>query len=86
MNYIFDYIGIYLKRQSEEKALKIYITDALQLICENTANFSHGKYMSIKYSDIVYKADNKPQRSSEDIINSVKKNLKEMRGEKDERI
>lgn len=84
MEYIFDCITSGLKKQAEEKTYRIYLTDALRVISENTATLSKGKYIPIRYCDMVYNTHNEQQRSSEDIISSVKENLRRMRGENSE--
>lgn len=70
-----------------EELYKIYVTDALQIISENTARYSGGKSMSKRYWDFMNTADNEPQRTSEDIIESIGNDLDLLgKEENDERI
>lgn len=41
------------KKQNEEKLYKLYVTNCLQAISENTAKNIGGKYISKIYSDII---------------------------------
>lgn len=41
------------KREQEEKAYRVYVTDALRLTVENTAKFSGGNYIKARYIDII---------------------------------
>lgn len=68
-------IAVFQKNQ-EEKLYKVYITDSLQLISENTAVFVKGKAISKRFYDIAYKdAENKqPEKSADEILNEVTKN------------
>ena len=79
-----------IKRQSEEKAFRIYITDSLQAITNNTSNFvvpgagavEHGAKINKRFEDIL---GNKPQKeekqeTAEDVINRITGNLMSMGG------
>ena len=41
------------KREQEEKAYRVYVTDALRLTVENTAKFAGGNYIKARYIDII---------------------------------
>ena len=45
-------LPVLLKKQNQEKAYRIYVTDALKTITENTAKYSGGNYMKIRYYDL----------------------------------
>ena len=61
----------------------MYLTDALQIIAENTARFGGGKSLSKRYWDIIDKGANEPQRTSEEIISTITKQLEEMTGKEE---
>lgn len=52
--YILDHCYDYLKIMSEDTALKVYITDALKAVAENTAKLTKdGVYLKKRYYDII---------------------------------
>lgn len=63
--------------------LEIYITDALQCISENTARFDGGKSLSKRYWDVIDTSHNEPQRTSDEIIATISKQLEEMAGKEE---
>lgn len=77
-------ISSFLKEQ-KERAYRTYVTDALMLISENTANISNGKYMSKNFSDIYKKneqgeEDKKP--TAEEVKERIKSKFRKKGGEK----
>ena len=58
------------KREQEEKAYRVYVTDALRLTVENTAKFAGGNYIKARYIDIIEpkKHDN---RTGEEITADI---------------
>ena len=67
------------QREQEEKAYRIYVTDALKSIAENTgrALMSEGVGMSMRYVDII---NPKPvdNRTEAEIIDHIKNKLKQL--------
>ena len=55
---------------TENLLYRVYITDALQKICENTANFAGGHIMPKRFYDLAY---GKEESAEEIITNIVKK-------------
>ena len=58
------------KREQEEKAYRVYITDALRLTVENTAKFAGGSYIKARYIDVIEqkKQDN---RTGDEIVADI---------------
>ena len=58
------------KREQEEKAYRVYVTDALRFTVENTAKFAGGNYIKARYIDIIEpkKHDN---RTGEEITADI---------------
>ena len=54
----------------QEKAYKIYVTDSLRIIGENTAKFAGGGYLKSRWADVV---DSRPKeaRTGEEIVAEV---------------
>ena len=61
-----------VNQQTKDTAYRVYITDCLKLIAENTANISRGQYMKARYYDVIHpvKFDTRTgDEIVEDIIN-----------------
>ena len=72
-----------IKRQTEESAFRIYVTDALQAIAQNTSGLtSKGLYVKDRYLDII---NPKPEetRTPDEIIKHLTDKLQQIGGEQD---
>lgn len=69
-----------IHQQMQEAAYRVYVTDALKLIAENTAKFSGGGYLKTRYYDVI---NPRPEetRTPEEIISSIKAKLTRIGGE-----
>lgn len=58
------------KREQEERAYRVYVTDALRLTAENTAKYVGGEYIKARYIEIIEpkKQDN---RTCEEITADI---------------
>lgn len=64
-DYISQYVLSQYKAISEQKTLKIYITEALRIIGENTAKAVGGRSLTKSYIDIVEpKKEEKPKETA----------------------
>lgn len=70
-------------REQEDKAYRVYVTDALKAAAENTAKYAGGNYIKTRYIDII---DPPPEetRTGEEIIAQIKEKLDRIGGEPDE--
>lgn len=83
-SYIIDHCYNYLKEQSEDTALKVYITDAIKAVVENTGRLSkEGVVMKMRYIDMIN--DVPDEKKTEDnkvraqgIIARIKSKLTEL--------
>lgn len=59
---------------------RVYVTDSLKYILENTARLSGGVHIESRYCDVI---DPKPEetRTSEEIISSIKEKIARIGGE-----
>lgn len=73
----------YVKAKAQQNALdksyRIYVTDSLKMISENTSKYAGGSSFSVRYSDLIKKPVNET-RTSEEIINGIKGKLKKIGG------
>lgn len=82
--YVIEHcISSFLKLQ-EERAYRTYVTDALMLISENTANISNGKYMNKHFSDIYEKGEQKEEKkpTAEEVKEKIKSKFRKKGGGK----
>lgn len=58
------------EQEQERKAYRIYVTDALRVIGENTARYAGGGYIAERFADVL---DRKPpdRRSLEEITAEI---------------
>lgn len=59
-----------LNERAKADAYRIYVTDALRIVAENTARFASGSYIKARYSDMIEpkKQDN---RTCEEITADI---------------
>lgn len=72
-------LPILLKKQMREKAYRIYVTDALKAITENTAKYAGGSYIKARYLDL---EDQRPEetRTPDEIIGKMKDKIARIGG------
>lgn len=64
------------KRKSE--IYRMYVTDALKVIAENTAKFAGGSVMSKRYEDIINPPPEET-RTADEIVESIRNTLAQLR-------
>lgn len=80
---MIDYcVSAFFKRQ-EEKIYRVYITDALKAICENTANFAGGSVIKSRYYDLIDRPHKQEEEKSDEekaqeIIDRISDGLKKI--------
>lgn len=52
-------------------AYRVYVTDALRIIGENTAKFVSGNYIKLRFADAI-KPQKEETRTSEEVIEHMK--------------
>lgn len=69
-----------LKRDEHAEAYRVYVTDALKIICENTARYADGSCIGMRYIDLI---NPKPEdtRTGDDVIEHMKLKLRTIGGE-----
>lgn len=56
------------RREQEAIAYRIYVTDTLRVMVENTARFAGGSYVKARFYDMVYGAKKQVNEKSGDEI------------------
>ena len=59
-----------LKKQHQEMQYRVYVTDCLKMIAENTANFAKGQYMKARYYDIIT-PKKQDTRTGDEIVEDI---------------
>lgn len=78
--YVIDYCIAFIRREEEEKVYKIYLTDALRLISENTAKMVGGSYLQKRYIDLTdTPTEEKKELTADEIINNLKNKLRKIK-------
>jgi len=77
-SYIIDHCLNHLKEHSEDTALKVYITDALKAVVENTARWSKdGVVMKKRFADIINDVpDEEENENNNKRAHSIKERIK----------
>ena len=59
-----------LNEREKTEAYRIYVTDALRVVAENTARFASGNYIKARYADMIEpkKQDN---RTGDEIVADI---------------
>ena len=73
------YVNARVEKESLEKAYRIYVTDCLKYISENTSKASGGTSIAKRFIDIIERPPEET-RTSEEIIDGVRSKLQQMEG------
>lgn len=70
-----------LRREQEDYKYRVYVTDALQVIAENTSKFGGGKYLQARYADMALPPVPKKEetRTAEEVIDGIKDKLRKLK-------
>lgn len=75
--YLFEFIKIY----SQETVYRIYLTDCLKLITENTAKLRGGNIPNCRYYDLIKPKKDVPEENADEIISRIKNKLAKFGGD-----
>ena len=82
--YVIDHCVAFFRRKQEEKAYRIYVTDALKAIVSNTAGMVGGKAvtMTMRYEDLIddKQPEKEEKRTGAEIINDMKAKMRKLKG------
>lgn len=65
------YVLAQYRREQEDKAYRIYVTDALRLVSENTASSVGGKYITARFADVIAPPKEEDNRTCEEITAEI---------------
>lgn len=67
--YVIDHCISAFQKEQEQKLFNVYITDALQVIADNTMRFNGGSRMSKRFYDVAYAE--KPVKEQEETADEI---------------
>lgn len=73
------YVKARMQQSILDKTYRIYVTDSLKMISENTSKYAGGSSFSVRYWDVIKKPVNET-RTSEEIISGIKDKLMKLEG------
>jgi uncharacterized membrane-anchored protein YjiN (DUF445 family) len=74
-SYVIDHCINFLNKSEEDTALKVYITDALKAVVENTSKLAGGVTMRRRFYDLIN--DVPEEEGSEEKAEEIKNRMKE---------
>ena len=73
-------LPVIIQASAKDDVYKMYLTDAIKTLCENTAKMSGGAYIKARYVDLIVEKKDDP-RTSEEIISGISEKLAKIGGE-----
>ena len=77
IGYVIEHYIAYFQKEQQEKMYKIYITDSLKMIAENTAKAHGGSYLNSRFIDII-EPGKEETRTAEEVIDDLKEKLRRL--------
>lgn len=72
--YVIDYCIASLRRKNKELAYRVYITDALKAVAENTSRYAGGTVLSKRFAE--YLEPPKKEMTAQEVIDKIKKKMR----------
>ena len=82
--YVIDHCISVLRREREESAYKMYVTESLRAIVNNTARFAGGSTVEMHYSEIIAPQIKKEEEevSAAEVVDNIRNKIRSMRAKK----
>ena len=78
IGYVIEHYIAFFKKEQQEKAFKIYLTDSLQILTENTAKMGNGgKYLQARFADYIA-PQKEEKRTADEVITELKEKLRRL--------
>lgn len=76
--YVIEHCIAFFRRQQKEQMYRVYITDALKAIAENTSRMYGGVSIKTRYADIIgdENTHREEKRTPDQIIDHIRNKLK----------
>ena len=53
IGYVIEHYIAFFQKEQKDKAYRLYVTDALKIITENTAKANGGTYLTGRYAELI---------------------------------
>ena len=77
IGYVIEHYIAFFQKEQREKAFKIYVSDALRILTENTAKQVGGSYLTARYVDLI-EPKKEEIRTANEIIVDLKEKLRRL--------
>lgn len=77
IGYVIEHYIAFFQKEEKEKAYRLYVTDALKIITENTAKANGGSYLTGRYAELI-EPKKEETRTAEEIINDLKEKMERL--------
>lgn len=77
IGYVIEHYIAFFKKEQQEKAYTVYVTDALRIITENTAKASGGRYLQARYAELI-EPIKEEKRTADEVITDLKDKLRRL--------
>lgn len=77
IGYVIEHYIAYFQKEQREKVFKIYVSDALRILTENTAKQVGGSYLTARYADLIG-PKKEETRTANEIIVDLKEKLRRL--------
>lgn len=67
-----------IEQNAKETAYRVYVSDALRMLTENTAAYAGGHYMNRRFIDLI-EPIKEETRTEKEIIEQIRKRIEEVR-------
>lgn len=77
IGYVIEHYIAFFKKEQQEKAYQVYVTDALYIITENTAKANGGRYLQARYAEMIEPKEEE-KRTANEVIIDLKEKLRRL--------
>lgn len=77
IGYVIEHYIAFFQKEQQEKAYRVYVTDALRIVTENTAKQGGGTYLTTRYADLI-EPRKEETRTANEIIVDLKEKLRRL--------
>lgn len=71
------YVNARVNKETREEACRIYVTDGIKIISENTAKLAGGSSFKIRYSEL-FGAVKEETRTEEEVVQDIREKLRKL--------
>ena len=73
------YVTAKARQESKNRAYRIYVTDGIKIITENTARYFGGRHFEARFIDVI-EPPPEETRTSDEIVENIREKIKKLGG------